>query len=92
VEMTLPQHLQLAANEVADAVHQAATRPPAIVLVATLPPTPPPTDHGTCYTPVIPDMPPTVIPGMPPTGDSSGTPDIVIPGTPSIPGSPYPCP
>ena len=67
MEMTLPQPLQLAANQVADAVHQAATRPPAIVPVATLPATPPPTDQGTCYTPEI-------------------------PGTPSIPGSPYPCP
>jgi hypothetical protein len=27
----------------------------------------------------------------PPIGDAPGTPDIVIPGTPSIPGTPYPC-
>jgi hypothetical protein len=94
MEMTLPQALTLAENQVADAVRQAQAQPPTVVPVAQRPQPPmlTPANTGTCYTPDTPGTPPTVIPGMPPIGNSPGTPDVVIPGTPAIPGTPYPCP
>jgi hypothetical protein len=98
MELTLPQPLLLASNQVEDAVKQSQSQPPAITPVARRPVPPAqtapplPTNHGTCYTPDTPGTPSTVIPGTPATPNSPGTPDVVIPGTPSIPGTPYPCP
>jgi hypothetical protein len=92
MEMTLSKPVTLAKNQVADAVRQAQSQPPAITPVARRPVPSLPSDHGTCYTPDTPGTPPTIIPGTPAIGDSPGTPDIVIPGTPPIPGTPYPCP
>lgn len=92
MELTLPQPVTLAANQVADAVRQAQSQPPPVTPIA-LRPTPSfPADHGTCYRPDTPGTTPTVIPGTPATPGSPGTPDIVIPGTLPIPGTPYPCP
>jgi hypothetical protein len=92
MELTLPQPVTLAANQVTDAVRQAQSQPPPVTPIAARPTPSFATDHGTCYTPDTPGTPPTVIPGTPGVGDMPGTPDIVIPGTPAIPGTPYPCP
>jgi hypothetical protein len=92
MKMTLPQPLTLSDNRIADAVRWANDHPVAVPRAAPRPLPSAPSDHGTCYTPDTPGMPPTIIPGTPPIGDSPGTPEVVIPGTPSIPGTPYPCP
>ena len=92
MEMTLPQPLTLAENQVAEAIRQVQAQPPTVVPVIPRPQPPPltPTNTGTCYTPDTPGTPPIVIPGTPPIGNSPGTPDVVIPGTPAISGTPYP--
>jgi hypothetical protein len=95
VEMVLQQPLSLQRDEVADAVRQSAQQPVREQPIAprpVLPPSPPDSDHGTCYTPGTPGTPPTIIPGTPPIGDSPGTPDTIIPGIPATPPTPYPCP
>jgi len=92
MELTLPQPVTLAVNEVQDAVRQSQTQPPVITPVAKRPVPQVSSYNGTCYTPGTPGTPPTVIPGTPTTPGSPGTPDIVIPGTPAIPGTPYSCP
>jgi hypothetical protein len=94
VEMVLQQPVSLQQSESVDAVrrseqHPMATQP--IVGRPVPPPTPPDTDHGTCYTPGTPGTPPTVIPGLPGPDGVPGQPTI-IPGTPASPGTPYPCP
>jgi hypothetical protein len=94
-EMTLPQPLTLAQNEVTSAVRESAAHPVTPQPLAPLPPPPPlpdtPVDRGTCYTPGTPGTPPTVIPGAPGPDGIPGPP-TVIPGTPPTPGTPYPCP
>jgi hypothetical protein len=92
MELTLPQPLALAENQVEDAVRQAQSQPPPPTAIAPTPPFVLPANNGTCYTSGTPGTPPTIIPGTPAIGGSPGTPDIVIPGTPPIPGTPYPCP
>lgn len=93
MEMTLPQPLLIAQEQVPDGDRQSQSQPPLVVPVARRPQPslPTPSSTQTCYTPGTPGTPPTIIPGTPPVGDTPGTPDIVIPGTPSIPGMPYPC-
>ena len=95
MEMTLPEPLTLSENKVADAVKEAEEHPPALTPIArqvpAAPPTPQPANHGTCYTPDTPGTPPTAIPGTPGPDGIPGAP-TVIPGTPPIPGTPYPCP
>jgi len=95
VEMALQQPVSLQQNEVADAVRQSEQHPVAEQPVAQRPrPLPPPdmpVDHGTCYTPDTPGIPPSVIPG-PPGPDGIPGPPTIMPGTPPTPGTPYPCP
>jgi len=96
VDMVLPREVSLKQSEVSKAVQQAAEQAVAAQVVAPrpVPPPPPPVpqaNHGTCHTPGIPGTPPTVIPGSPGPNGIPGPP-IVIPGTASIPGTPYPCP
>lgn len=92
MEMTLPQSLQLAEDQVADSNREAQDHPaPAPVPMAA--PRPQPVaqfNRGTCFTPGTPGTPPTVIPGMPGPNGVPGPP-TVIPGTPPTPGMPYPC-
>ena len=91
MQMTLPQPLTL--GKVTDAARELQANPVTPMPVAKRPPPPAtaPTSTGTCYTPDRPGA-RTIIPGTPPIGDMPDTPDIVVPGTPSIPGSRYPCP
>lgn len=94
MEMTLPQPLQLAEDQVADSNREAQDHPVAVPMAAPRPqpvafPSTP-INHGTCFTPGTPGTPPTVIPGMPGPNGVPGPPTI-IPGTPPTPGMPYPC-
>ena len=94
VQMTLPQPLSLAQNQVGDANAESKTHPaPPIPVAQRLrPPYASTGNTGTCYTPDTPGSPLTMISGTPPIGDSPGTPEVTISGTPAIPGTPYPCP
>ena len=94
LQMTVPEPITLAQDQVADANRAAQVSPPPA------PPAPPvvpvsypaaPANHGTCFTPGTPGTPPTVIPGVPGPNGIPGPP-TVIPGTPPTPGTPYPCP
>ncbi len=97
VEMVLQQPMSLQRDQVNAAVHQAEQHPAATQPVAKRPVVQSPSpgmsssDHGTCYTPETPGTPDTVIPG-PPGPDGIPGPPTTIPGTPPIPGTPYPCP
>ena len=93
VEMVLQQPISLKQSESADAVRRSEQYPNATqpIVGRPVPPPPPDTDHGTCYTPGMPGTPPTVIPG-PPGPDSMPGPPTIIPGTPPSAGTPYPCP
>lgn len=95
LEMTTPEPITLAQNQV-DSANRAALANPVSL------PTPPshsaqtsypsaPVNHGTCMTPGTPGTPPTVIPGAVGPNGIPGPP-TVIPGTPPTPGMPYPCP
>ena len=94
VEMTLQQPLLLQLDRVDEAVRESAENPASPEPAAPRPEPPPPdtpVNHGTCYTPGTPGTPPQVIPGT--SGpDGIHGPPTVIPGTPPIPGTPYPCP
>lgn len=95
MEMTVPEPITLAQNEIDGAMRAAAQNPPSIQPTLTPPvamnyPTPA-ADNGTCFTPGDPGTPPTVIPGVPDANGIPGPPTI-IPGTPPTPGTPYPCP
>ena len=95
MQMTLPQPVTLAQDQVADAVREALGRPLAVPVPAPRQwPSPPAasTDHGTCYTPGTLATPDTVIPGTPATENFPGTPTTIIPGIPATPPTPYPCP
>jgi len=89
MQMTLPQPVTLAMNEVQDAVQQAAEHPAPVPMAS---PRPVVANNGTCFTPGTPGTPATFIPGTPAIGDSPGTPSTIIPGTPPTPPTPYPCP
>jgi len=92
MDMTLPQSLTLAEDQVADANRVAQEHP---AVTPTPAPRPQPVvffpNHGTCMTPGTPGTPSTVIPGAPGPNGVPGPP-TVIPGTPPTPGTPYPCP
>lgn len=94
MDMTLPQSLTLAADQVAGSNRVAQERP-AVAPTPVPAPRPQPVvlfpNHGTCMTPGTPGTPSTVIPGAPGPNGVPGAP-TVIPGTPPIPGTPYPCP
>jgi hypothetical protein len=95
VEMVLQHSLTLQQDEVAAAVNESEQHPASQQPVAqrpALPPPPPNTNTGTCWTPGTPGTPDIDIPGTPPIGDSPGTPPIHIPGTPGTPATPHPCP
>jgi hypothetical protein len=95
MQLTLPQPLTLAEDQVADANREAQEHPAVVPMAAprlqpvAFPSTP--VDHGTCFTPGTPGTPPTVLPGIPGPDGIPGPPTI-IPGTPPTPGTPYPCP
>ncbi len=94
MQMTLPQPLTLAQNQIDDALREAQEHPAPPPMPAPRPvvlPAPVSVDHGTCFTPPTPGTPPTVIPGTPGPDGIPGPP-TVIPGTPPTPGTPYPCP
>lgn len=94
VEMRLQQSVTLQQSESSEAVRQSGENPVPEQPVAPRPvlPHPNPTvDHSTCWTPGTPGTPPTTIPGAPGPDGIPGPP-IMIPGTPPIPGTPYPCP
>jgi type IV secretion system protein VirB10 len=90
MEMTLPQSLQLAEDQVADANREAQDHPDAVPVPAARPQPVAQFNRGTCFTPGTPGTPPTVLPGMPGPNGVPGPPTI-IPGTPPTPGMPYPC-
>jgi hypothetical protein len=94
VELVLEQPVTLPQEQVDDAVRQSAQHPEPTQPVyprPVIPPPPPDTNAGTCYTPGTPGTPPTVIPGTPGPDGIPGPPTI-IPGTPGTPPIPHPCP
>jgi hypothetical protein len=90
MEMTLPQPLGLARDQVADSNREAQDHPVAIPMAAPHPQPVAQFNRSTCFTPGTPGTPPTVIPGAPGANGIPGPP-TVIPGTPPIPGMPFPC-
>jgi hypothetical protein len=89
MEMTLPQPVTLAMNEVQTAVQNAKDHPAPVPMAAPRPV--PYYDRGTCYMPGSPGTPSTMIPGTPGPDGIPGPPTM-IPGTPPTPPTPYPCP
>ncbi len=95
LEMTIPEPITLAQNQVESANRAALAHP------VSIPPAPQhpvqvslpsgPVNRGTCMTPGTPGTSPTVIPGAVGPNGIPGPP-TVIPGTPPTPGTPYPCP
>jgi hypothetical protein len=96
VSMVLHQPITLPEDEVAAAVRDAEQHPVAEQPIAPapqlIPPLPPYSDPGTCWTPGTPGTPDIDIPGTPAIGDSPGTPATHIPGIPPTPPTPHPCP
>ncbi len=97
MQMTVPEPITLAQDEVSNANRAAMQNPPPPPAPPAAPPVVPvafpsaPANHGTCFTPGTPGTPTTVIPGAPGPNGIPGPP-TVIPGTPAVPAMPYPCP